>query len=377
MKTLFEPLNLKNLTLQNRICVPPMVCFNWSDESGLVSDRHVAHYKAIAQGGPGLIIQEATCIDPVGRLADSQLGIWSDEHIPGLKRIVDAVHAEGVPILVQIHHAGIMGLTNPAPCPSNYVMQRRGQEQQGTEMTAEQIDQMRRNFTEAARRAQKAGYDGVELHGCHSYLLSQFLNKRVNRRSDRYGDGMVLVEEILKDVREATGPDFIVGIRLGVFEPGLADGIAHAKRLAELGIDFLDLSYGFGPESDSEKPADFPLADVIFGAGRVKGALKEMAETRLGDATGDAKPAAEVPVFAVYGIQSAEQAQLALELTGVDMIDVGRGVLVNYNWAKDAKEGRDTGKCLYCKTCMWRVDADKCAGRLLMKSKRGNTSWEA
>ncbi len=353
MKTLFEQLSLKNLTLANRICVPPMVCFNWSDESGIVSEKHVAHYKAIAQGGPGLIIQEATCIDPVGRLAASQLGIWSDDHIPGLKRIVDAVHAEGVPILVQIHHAGIMGLMNPAPCPSAYEFQRRDFTQRGAEMTLEQIAELRQNFAEAARRAQKAGYDGVELHGCHSYLLCQFLNKRVNRRTDKYADGMKLVEEIVNDVREATGPDFIVGIRLGVFEPGLQDGIDHAKRLAELGIDFLDLSYGFGPESDPEKPEDFPLADVIFGAGRVK--------AEVGD----------VPVFAVYGIQSAEQAQLALDLTNADMIDVGRGILVNYNWPKDACDGRDTGKCLYCPTCMWRVDADKCAGRKLLQKMRG------
>ena len=263
MKTLFETLTLKNLTIKNRICVPPMVCFNWSDESGIVSDKHVAHYRAVAQGGPGLIIQEATCIDPVGRLANSQLGIWCDEQIPGLKRIVDAVHEEGVPILVQIHHAGIMGLTNPAPCPSAYEFERRDFVQKGAEMTLEEIAELRRNFAEAARRAQKAGYDGVELHGCHSYLLCQFLNSRVNKRTDKYADGMVLVEEVLQDVREATGPDFIVGIRLGIFEPGLADGIAHAKRLAELGIDFLDLSYGFGPESDCEKPEDFPMADVM------------------------------------------------------------------------------------------------------------------
>lgn len=357
MKTLFETLTLKNLTLHNRICVPPMVCFNWSDESGIVSDKHLAHYKAIAQGGPGLIIQEATCIDPVGRLAASQLGIWCDEQIPGLKSIVDVVHAEGVPILVQIHHAGIMGLTNPAPCPSAYEFERRDFVQKGAEMTLEEIAELRRSFTAAARRAQKAGYDGVELHGCHSYLLCQFMNSRVNKRADKYADGMVLVEEILQDVREATGPDFIVGIRLGIFEPGLADGIAHAKRLAELGIDFLDLSYGFGPESDCEKPEDFPLADIIYGAGRVKAALVEAGT--------------DVPVFAVYGIQSAEQAQQALDLTDADMIDVGRGVLVNYDWAKDAKEGRDTGKCLYCPTCMWRVDAAQCAGRKLLQKKRG------
>jgi len=366
MIQLFEQLTLKNIALQNRICVPPMVCFNWSDESGIVSKKHVNHYKAIAQGGPGLIIQEATCIDPEGRLAASQLGIWCDEQIPGLKRIVDAVHAEGVPILVQIHHAGIMGITNPAPCPSNYEFARRDFTQKGVEMTLEEIDALRRNFAQAARRAQKAGYDGVELHGCHSYLLCQFLNSRVNKRTDRYADGMVLVEEILNDVRQATGPDFIVGIRLGVFEPGLAEGIEHAKRLAELGIDFLDLSYGFGLEDEPEKPEDFPLADVIYGAGCIKAALKEAA------ASGEIPaPAGDVPVFAVYGIQSAEQAQQALDLTGVDMIDVGRGVLVNYDWAKDAKEGRDTGKCLYCPTCMWRVDAEKCAGRKLLRSQRG------
>ena len=202
MKTLFETLTLKNLTLHNRICVPPMVCFNWSDESGIVSDKHVAHYKAIAQGGPGLIIQEATCIDPVGRLAASQLGIWCDEQIPGLKRIVDVVHAEGVPILVQIHHAGIMGLTNPAPCPSAYEFERRDFVQKGAEMTLEEIAELRRNFAAAARRAQKAGYDGVELHGCHSYLLCQFMNSRVNKRADKYADGMVLVEEILQDFHD-------------------------------------------------------------------------------------------------------------------------------------------------------------------------------
>ena len=121
------------------------------------------------------------------------------------------------------------------------------------------------------------------------------MNSRVNKRTDKYADGMVLVEEILNDVRQATGPDFIVGIRLGVFEPGLAEGIDHAKRLAELGIDFLDLSYGFGLEDEPEKPEEFPLADVIYGAGCIKTALKEAVTS------GEIPAAGEVPVFAVYG----------------------------------------------------------------------------
>lgn len=193
MKTLWESHSLKHLILKNRICVPPMVCFNWSDDSGLVTDRHVAHYQAIAKGGAGLIIQEATCISHEGRLADSQLGIWSDEHIPGLRRITEAVHKAGAPILVQLHHAGFMSIQTPALCPSPYEHDYKDQVRRGQEMSLEQIAATRQEFIEAARRAQKAGYDGVEIHGCHGYLLCQFMNRRVNRRSDAYGDPMKLV----------------------------------------------------------------------------------------------------------------------------------------------------------------------------------------
>lgn len=96
MERLFTAWKLKNLEIQNRICVPPMVCFGWSDESGMVVDKNVEHYRAMAKGGPGLIIQEATCVSENGRLSRDQLGIWSDAHVPGLKRIVEAVHGEGV-----------------------------------------------------------------------------------------------------------------------------------------------------------------------------------------------------------------------------------------------------------------------------------------
>ena len=120
MERLFTAWKLKNLEIQNRICVPPMVCFGWSDESGMVVDKNVEHYRAMAKGGPGLIIQEATCVSENGRLSRDQLGIWSDAHVPGLKRIVEAVHGEGVPLLLQIHHAGVVSETEDPVCPSDY-----------------------------------------------------------------------------------------------------------------------------------------------------------------------------------------------------------------------------------------------------------------
>lgn len=340
------------LEIKNRICVPPMVCFGWSDDSGMVTEKNVNHYRAIARGGAGLVIQEATCISKEGRLSLDQLGIWEDEQIPGLKKIVDAVHEEGVPIFVQIHHAGVIAAPESRVCPSEYTCVHKGIEKHGRELTVSEIHEIEEEFIQAARRAFEAGYDGVELHGCHSYLLSQFMNRRVNQRTDEYGqDPMRIVERILEGIRRITPETFLVGIRLGAFEPELSDGIAHAKWLEEHGIDFIDVSYGFEFEDHREKPEGYPFAEAIYGAKKIKEAVS-------------------VPVFAVYGIQNGEQAEAVLEDTGVDMVDIGRGVLVNYGWANDVKDGRDPGRCLYCPTCMWRVDPARCAGRLLHERRK-------
>lgn len=343
---------IRNTRIRNRICVPPMVCYHWTDESGVVSDRHVAHYRALARGGAGLIIQEATCVTKEGRLADSQLGIWEDGQIDGLRRIVQAVHAEGCPIFVQIHHAGVVGIAPQALCPDDYTLRRGGVEKRGVKMQEEDIARIQQAFVDAARRACEAGYDGVELHGCHSYLMCQFLNSRVNRRTDRYGaQPERFITEIMDGIRAVVPADFVVGIRLGAFEPTLADGIRHAQALEAHGIDFLDISYGFTDEDEAEKPADFPYKDVIYAAGEIK---KQVS----------------VPMFAVNGIRVAEDARGVLARTGVDMVNVGRSSLVNPAWAADALAGRETGRCLDCAVCQWRIDADRCAGRLLLRRTR-------
>lgn len=349
MTNLFTTWELKGIEIKNRICVPPMVCFGWSDDSGYVTEKNVAHYRAIAEGGAGLIIQEATCVNRQGRLSPDQLGIWEDGQIPGLKKITDAVHEAGVPIFLQIHHAGVIASGEDRVCPSSYTCVHKGIEKHGRELTVEEIHEIERAFIDAGRRAYEAGYDGVELHGCHNYLLCQFMNERVNRRTDEYNaKDMLIVKNIMEGIRAVTSEKFVVGIRLGAFEPEISDGIAHAKWLEDHGIDFIDVSYGFDFEAKREKPEGYPFAEAVYGAKRIKEAVS-------------------VPVFAVYGIQNGEQAEAALLDTKADMIDIGRGILVNYNWANDVKEGRDPGRCLYCKTCMWRVDSEKCAGRLLYK----------
>ena len=178
------------------------------------------------------------------------------------------------------------------------------------------------------------------------------MNKRVNRRTDEYAaDGMKILENILDGIRKVVPESFVVGIRLGAFEPTIEYGIAHAKWLEAHGIDFINVSYGFSQDADEVKPEDYPFAAAMYGGKRIKEAVS-------------------VPVFAVYGIQNGEMAEAALEDTKADMINIGRGILVNYDWANDVKEGKDPGKCLYCQKCIWRAQTEVCAGKVLLERNR-------
>lgn len=348
-KKISETLKIRNTTIKNRICLPPMVCFGYSDDSGMATEKNIEHYRAYAKGGTGLLIQEATCISPEGRLSNNQLGIWDEAQMPGMAQIAEAVHAEGGAIVVQLHHAGVVGIADEPLCPSAYTITNKDTNKTGKAMTMEEIVRTQQAFVQAAKRVYKAGYDGIELHACHSYLLSQFLNKRVNTRSDIYGnDTMHFVADIIKGIRSEILGDFIIGIRLGGFEPTLEDGIRHAKELDRLGIDFIDVSFGFLAESELFKPENCPFHEVIFAAMEIK---KQVS----------------VPVFAVNGIRTPQDAQAALEYSDVDMVDIGRSMLVDPEWANKALKGEQTGRCYDCKVCQWRLDPDKCAGRLRMK----------
>lgn len=353
MKQLFESFQIRNLTIKNRVCVPPMVCFNWSDENGYVTELNVEHYRAIAKGQPGLIIQEATCITSDGKLHASQLGIWSDAHIDGLRQITAAVHQEGCPILLQIHHAGVVGIAKHPLCPDSYELK---PDVVGKKMTDADILEIREAFIQAGRRAYEAGYDGVEIHGCHKYLLCQFLNSQVNHREDLYGrKPEQLIIEIIEGIRKEVSEDFIIGIRLGAFEPTLEDGLRHAAILEKHGIDFFDISYGFIGEHDIftegpvTLPADYPFKDIIYAAGEFKKQCK-------------------VPVFAVNSIRTPADAQSVLEITDVDMVDIGRSILVDPDWPLKAKNEIEPGKCLGCKVCQWRIDYTKCPGLIKMRA---------
>ncbi len=242
---LFESFKLKNLNLKNRAVMPPM-CMYTADEHGFVNDFHMVHYATRALGGVGLIIQEATAIDPDGRISVNDLGIWSDEHIEGLKMLVDTVHGFGTPMGIQINHAGRKARVHHKIAPSAIAF---GDMDMPLEMNEDMINQVVYQFREAARRALAAGYDMIEIHAAHGYLLFEFLSPLSNKRDDAYKDGVKLLKRVIKAMRDIWPSDRVLALRVSAFE--YVDGGITPEQISDvinqvkdLGIDLINVSSG-------------------------------------------------------------------------------------------------------------------------------------
>ncbi len=198
----FKNYTLKNTNLKNRIVMPPM-CMYSSDETGMANDFHYTHYVTRAIGAVGLIILESTGVVENGRTTDNDLGIWDDKHIDGLKKIVNGVKKYGSKIAIQLNHGGrkYTGTASQAVAPSAVKFDERSTLPK--ELTRDDIKEIVLNFKEAAKRADKAGFDAIEIHGAHGYLIHQFLSPLSNLRKDEYGGDIKNRIRFLKEILEA------------------------------------------------------------------------------------------------------------------------------------------------------------------------------
>ncbi|GEA34192.1 NADPH dehydrogenase NamA [Clostridium diolis] len=198
----FKNYTLKNTNLKNRIVMPPM-CMYSSDETGMANDFHYTHYVSRAIGAVGLIILESTGVVENGRTTDNDLGIWDDTHIDGLKKIVNGVKKYGSKIAIQLNHGGrkYTGTASQAVAPSAVKFDERSTLPK--ELTRDDIKEIVLNFKEAAKRADKAGFDAIEIHGAHGYLIHQFLSPLSNLRKDEYGGDIKNRIRFLKEILEA------------------------------------------------------------------------------------------------------------------------------------------------------------------------------
>jgi NADPH2 dehydrogenase len=354
MNEVFSEIIIRNSKFKNRIVMPPMVCGGYTGEDGFVTLKNVERYRDRARGGVGLIIIEATCINKTGRLSPTQMGLWSDEQIKGFSRIADSCHEFNAKVMVQIHHAGMAvasGVTEDPVAPSDFQgMSRRNNNVQARKLTLEEIARLQDEFTAAAVRARKAGLDGVELHGAHGYLISQFFSPLVNKREDQYGGSLVnrtrFATELIAKIRRETGPDFIISGRIGCDEPDLEGSILIAQELEKAGIDILHISTGMttyiaGEVVDMPVPAYFHYNSVVYRGTLIKDKVK-------------------VPVIVVNGIRTPLEAAYLVENKLADFVAIGRGLLVDPEWTHKGEKYLQVTPCLRCKACAYRTPPNSC-----------------
>ena len=247
MSNLFQPLQFKSgSSLKNRFMLAPLTNTQ-SHADGRLSDDEYHWLTMRAKGGFGLTMTCAAHVQAVGQGFPGQLGIFGDEHLEGLTRLAQGIKNENSLAVVQLHHAGMRSpaeLIGQAPvCPSDHP------ETGATGLSTAAVEQLIEDFICAAERAEKAGFDGVEIHGAHGYILAQFLSGTINQRQDQFGDSienrMRPITEIIEGVRSRCRPDFLLGLRLSPerFDVHLPDIIEVAKVILAAGkIDFLDMS---------------------------------------------------------------------------------------------------------------------------------------
>lgn len=261
MKDLFQPLTFSSgATVKNRFMLAPLTNTQ-SHPDGKLSDDEYRWLTMRAQGGFGLTMTCAAHIQAVGQGFPGQLGVFSDDHLQGLTKLATGIKREDSLAVVQLHHAGMRSpadLIGQAPvCPSDH------EDTGAIGLSVEGVQQLIEDFISGAERAEKAGFDGVEIHGAHGYILAQFLSGTINRRQDQFGgcieNRMRPITEIIEGVRARCRPDFLLGLRLSPerFDVHLPDIIEVAKNVLAAGkIDFLDMSLWDSfkePEDDAFK----------------------------------------------------------------------------------------------------------------------------
>ena len=332
---LFTPFQIRNFEFPNRVWVSPMC--QYSAVNGIVGSWHQAHIGAFASGSPGLIMVEATAVTPSGRISIACPGIWNLEQAAAFKPLVDFAHSQSVPIGIQLAHAGRKGSTM-RPWDDHLVATPEeggwqtvsaspiafGKMPTPQELSLAEISELISNFSEAAKLAVEVGFDVIEIHAAHGYLIHQFYSPLSNLRTDEYGGSFEnrirLLLEITKSVK-AVIADKILFVRISAtdwMENGwsIEDSVKLAKELKKLGVDLIDVSSG-GTSPDAKIPVapgyQVPFAEQI-------------------------KHEAEIAVSAVGLITEAAQANSIISEGKADAVMLARAMLRNPRWALQAAE---------------------------------------
>jgi len=325
-----KTITIRNITIQNRIVMAPMHCFSFEISNGYHTRQYIDHYIARAKGGAGVIITAATSVCP----QVTHPGIWEDGQIPQMIQIVDGCHNYGAKIIVQI-------------------IQKTGVENR---LTAAEIRCLQEHYISAAKRVSASGADGLEIHSCHGSLLCRMLSGETNLRTDHYGgtaeNRARILTEMLPEIRNVVGKNFILSVRLGGNMPSVQDGIQLVQILNKTEIDILDISSG-NTSPTYQLPEGY------------RGSLVSHLATLL-------KQHTRHPVIGVSEIFTANDANYYIENNMFDLAAVGRGMFADENWAIKALNGETINQCHNCgnnrANCHWFSDHTKCPARKKLSS---------
>lgn len=329
MATINTSLRIKNLHLKNRIVMAPMCQYSVTKEDGIPNDWHLVHYVSRAVGGTGLIIMEMTSVTPEGRITNQDLGLWDDAQVPAYKRIVSEVHKYGSKIGIQIAHAGrkaedAMQPVGPSTIQGEVLPEetKNGALKLPRALSIQEIKQTIEQFKNAARRAVESGFDTIELHGAHGYLLHQFMSPNINNRTDEYGQDLSKFNvEVIRAVKSVMPDEMPLILRISAIEYidggyGLEHSLQMAEKFKSAGVDIFHVSSGGEGKPGSLKPGNYPGYQVPFA--RI---FKENFK---------------MPIIAVGMLSNPQVAEATLSNNDADLIAVARGMLNDPYWSLHA-----------------------------------------
>ncbi len=368
MSILFEPFKIKNMSLRNRFV--RSATYDGCAENGYVTENQINLYKTLAEGGVGLIITGVAYVHPNGQISKFQNSISNDDFIPGFKRLTSAVHDRGGRIAVQLFHAGREGrfpkYSNRIPIAPSFLEKDPYFEAQHRAMTESEIWEVVRAFGDGAKRAQVAGFDGVQVHGAHAYLLSQFLSPYTNHRRDPWGGSLEnrlrIHCEIYRDIRQKVGEDYPVLIKVGVqdgFPGGLdfSEGKLAAKYFAEWGFDALEISQGLRGKNAEDTEFRTKI-NTLDREGYYRSWCAEI------------KKKVEVPVMMVGGLRTFKLMEEIIRNKEADFISLSRPLIREPGIINDWKRGdHHRAKCASCNECFESLIKGKTLECVQLKGK--------
>jgi 2,4-dienoyl-CoA reductase-like NADH-dependent reductase (Old Yellow Enzyme family)/thioredoxin reductase len=349
MENLFSTFSIKGCNLKNRIVMPSLASF-LIESDGSIPQQAIEHYRRRASGGVAMVIMEACSVAPEGIVSPHQARIYDDQFVEGLSKIAQSMKGEGAVPAVQLHHGGrqtsskVIGelpvAPSPLPCPSI-----RGEVRP---LTVDDIQDLVKKFGDAADRALAAGFELIEIHGAHGYLINQFLSGFSNIREDAYGGDIPnrtrFAQEIVREIRRRVGNDFPISFKISAMEfvkggLNVEQSLEILKILVKEGVDIVQVSAG------NDATPEW-ISQPMF-----------MEKACLADYAFDIRKELDVPIMAVGRINEPQLAEEIIKEGKADLVCMGRGLLADPAMPNKAKEGRldDIRTCIACNTCMQSI----------------------